>query len=118
MPIVGNTTGTTVVSIPNYGITEITGATTNTWTLDRPNPGVRKILYSLSTAANARIVQLSTDAAAAVKVGNQLATRITFNATVAQVIELLGINSTQWVVISASPETAAVNSTGIVIATS
>jgi hypothetical protein len=33
-------------------------------------------------------------------------------------VELLGINSTQWVVLSVNPETAAVNSTGVVIGTS
>jgi hypothetical protein len=115
--IVSGTTSATVIGIPNYGVTEISSAA-NTWTLAPPAEGVRKILYAQGVSSAARVVQLSSDAAAAVKVGNQAATRITFNATVTQVVELLGINSTQWVVISASPETAAVNSTGIVFATS
>jgi hypothetical protein len=115
--LISGTTSASVVTIPNYGITEITSAA-NTWTLAPPTEGCRKVLYSLGISSAARVVQLSTNAAAAVKVGNQAATRITFNATVASVVELVGINSTQWIVISASPETAAVNSTGIVIGTS
>jgi hypothetical protein len=52
-----------------------------------------------------------------VKIGNQAATRITFNATVAQTVELLGINSTQWIIVSIDPPIAA-NATGVAIATS
>jgi hypothetical protein len=115
--IVAGTTSASNVSIPNYGVTEISSGA-NTWTLDRPAEGVRKVLYALGISSEARVVQLSTNAAAAVKVGNQAATRITFNATVAMAVELLGINSTQWVVLSVNPETAAVNSTGVVIGTS
>jgi hypothetical protein len=115
--LVAASTGASRPTIPNYGVTEITSAA-NTWTLDPPTAGCRKTLYSLGVSSAARVVQLSTDAAAAVKVGNQAATRITFNATVAMCVELLGINSTQWVCVSVNPETAAVNSTGVVIGTS
>lgn len=117
VPMVSATTGTTVISIENYGCTLLTSAA-NTWTLQAPTSGCVKYLVCLSTDAAARVVQLSSDGSASVKVGNQGATRITFNSTVAETVMLLGINSTQWVCVSASPETAAVNSTGIVFATS
>ncbi len=115
--IVSATTGAGAPTIPNYGVTEITSAA-NTWTLAPPVEGCRKVLYALGVSSAARVVQLSSDGAAAVKVGNQAATRITFNATVAMCVEMIGINSTQWVMISCNPETAAVNSTGVVIGTS
>jgi hypothetical protein len=109
-------TGAGLVGIPNFGVTEITSGA-NTWTLAPPAEGCRKILYALGVSSAARVVQLSTNGAAAVKIGNQAATRITFNATVAQCVELLGINSTQWVIVSIDPPIAA-NATGVAIATS
>jgi hypothetical protein len=114
--IVAGTTSASVVTIPNYGVTEITSAA-NTWTLAPPTEGCRKTLYSLGISSAARVVQLSTNAAAAVKVGNQSATRITFHATVGMCVEMLGINSTQWVLVSVDPPIAA-NSSGIAIGTS
>lgn len=117
VPMVSATTGATKVSIENYGVTQITSGA-NTWTLQAPEAGCIKYLVSLAVSSAARVVQLSSDGAASVKVGNEGATRITFNSTVAQTVMLLGINSTQWVCVSASPETAAVNSTGIVFGTS
>lgn len=117
VPIVGATTSAKAPRVENYGVTMITSAA-NTWTLQPPIAGCIKYLVSVDVSSAARVVQLSTDGAATVKVGNQNATRITFNSTVAQTVMLLGINSTQWVCISASPETAAVNSTGIVFGTS
>jgi hypothetical protein len=114
--IVAGTTSAAVVTIPNYGVTEITSAA-NTWTLAPPTEGCRKTLYSLGISSAARVVQLSTNAAAAVKVGNQSATRITFHSTVGMCVELLGINSTQWVLVSVDPPIAA-NSSGIAIGTS
>jgi hypothetical protein len=110
------TTGASLPRIPNYGVTEITSAA-NTWTLDPPREGVTKVLYALGVSSAARVVQLSSNGAAAVKVGNQAATRITFNATVAMTVSLLGVNSTQWLLVGADPPIAA-NSTGIVIGTS
>jgi hypothetical protein len=114
--IISGTTSAAVVTIPNYGVTEITSAA-NTWTLAPPTEGCRKTLYSLGISSAARVVQLSTNAAAAVKVGNQSATRITFHATVGMCVEMLGINSTQWVLVSVDPPIAA-NSSGIAIGTS
>jgi hypothetical protein len=114
--IVAGTTSASVVTIPNYGVTEITSAA-NTWTLAPPTEGCRKTLYSLGISSAARVVQLSTNAAAAVKVGNQSATRITFHSTVGMCVEMLGINSTQWVLVSVDPPIAA-NSSGIAIGTS
>jgi hypothetical protein len=114
--LISGTTSASVVTIPNYGVTEISSAA-NTWTLAPPVEGCEKVLYALGISSAARVVQLSTNAAAAVKVGNQSATRITFNATVAQCVTLRGINSTQWLLVSADPPIAA-NSTGIVIGTS
>jgi hypothetical protein len=114
--LIAGTTSASVVTIPNYGVTEITSGA-NTWTLAPPTEGCEKTLYALGVSSAARVVQLSTNAAAAVKVGNQAATRITFHSTVGMCVRLLGINSTQWVLVSVDPPIAA-NSSGIAIGTS
>lgn len=115
--IVSATTGTTSVSIENYGVTVLTSGA-NTWTLAPPSSGVHKYLVSIASSSAARVVQLSTDGAATVKVGNQSATRVTFNSTVEMCVHLLGINSTQWTLVSANPDFVAANTTGIVFGTS
>ena len=111
------TTGSISATLPNYGVSVI-GSSADTYTLDAPSAGVEKILINASSTSAAKVVQLSTDGAAAVKVGNQGATRITFNSTVAEAVHLVGYNSTQWYVLAAHPQSAAVNSTGIVFGTS
>lgn len=105
----------TELVIPNYGITDV--STQGEFTMAPPDAGVRKTLFyaSSSTSATA-VVRFST--AATVKGSLAGATQITFAGTVDCVVELIGINSTRWAVISAYPPGAAVNSTGIIVGTS
>ncbi len=102
--------------IPNYGVTDITDAPAGDFQLDAPDVGVRKTLICSASAAAARVVRFSSSGTVS---GGTLATtagtQITFNATVDQVVVLLGRNSTHWVIESMYPPTA-VNATGIVLA--
>ena len=113
---VSATTGTTALTIPNYGVTELPSTAANTYVLAPPVEGVRKTLYSVTTTSAAVVVRGSTGTT--VNFGNQSATQITFNATVDMCVELLGLSATRWLVVNVNPETAAVNSTGVVIGTS
>lgn len=120
VPFVGATTGSTKLTLDNYGVTVLTSGA-NTWTLAPPTQGVIKRLVSVTTGSSAaRVVQLSSDGAASVKVlsaGNAF-TRITFNSTDVMYVELLGINSTAWLLTRASTGAGAIGTTGIVFATS
>ena len=117
VPIVGAASSGGPIQISNYGATDLTGATTGAeYVLDAPSEGVRKTLFRTSSGANdAVVIRMSTGAT--VKVGNQLATQITFNATTDLSMSLIGLNSTRWVITAAYPSIAA-NTTGAVIATS
>lgn len=101
------------ISIPNYGVTALPSTAAVEYVLDAPAAGVRKTLYSVTTTSAVVVVRASTSTS--VKIGNQGATQITFAATVAHSVDLLGINSTQWIVTGnfVAPET-----TGILIAAS
>lgn len=99
------------ISIPNYGYTELPSTAAAEYVLDPPTPGTRKTLYAVTTTSAAVVVRGSTGTS--VKIGNQGATQITFAATVAHVVELLGINSTQWII---TGNFVAAETTGIVIA--
>jgi hypothetical protein len=113
--LVAATTGAGKAGIANHGVTVITSGA-NTWVMDAPVEGCLKTLVSVGISSAARVVRASTGTS--VKIGNQGHTQITFNATVAMCVDLLGINSTQWIVRGTNPETHAVNSTGVVIGTS
>lgn len=109
-------TSSTELTIPNYGITDVSAAAATDWVLAPPDVGVRKTLFSTSSTSVARVVRLSTGTSV---VGNSTAgTIITFQATLDTVITLIGINSTRWIVESVYPPAAAVNSTGLTVATS
>ncbi len=107
--------GASVSNIPNYGVSELPSTAAGNYVLDAPVEGVRKTLYSVTTTSAAQTVRASTGTT--VTIDNQAATQIVFNATVDMIVDLLGVSSTRWVVTSVSPETAAVNSTGVSIGT-
>lgn len=99
------------ITIPNHGYSVLDSTTAVEYVLDAPSAGVRKTLVSVTTTSAAVVVRMSTGTA--VKVGNQAATQITMAATVAHSVDLLGINSTQWVI---TGNFVAAETTGIVVA--
>jgi hypothetical protein len=120
-PAVLSTALSAIVTIPNYGFTDIGGGSTaGSYVLDAPEEGVVKVLACVTSTSGARVVRMST--ANTVSVGTLAGTtgtggghQITFNATVDMVVTLWGVNSTHWAIQSMYPPTAA-NSTGIVVA--
>src|SRR5512139_486996 len=118
MPIVTPsvvTSSSTVIAIPNYGATDISTWAAGDYVLDAPAAGVVKTLFAVSSTSAARVIRAATDAS--VKIGLGGATQITNAAsTVAFSVTMMGVNSTQWVVLSAFP--VASTGAGVAIATS
>lgn len=106
--------GSSVVSIPNYGVSVLTGTTAKTYVLDAPVEGVRKTIFVGATVSTATVVRGATASGQTVTFnstgGNTI---LTFAATVDKCIELMGISSTEWRIINSYPPRLAVNSTGI-----
>src|SRR4029078_3372973 len=112
------TSSSTLIVIPNYGVTDISTFAAGEYVLDAPEQGSVKHILSWSTTARARIIKLSTNASVTVNTnpvttGASGNTQITFNGTADQVMELLGVNSTHWSVMFTN---AAQHSTGMAIA--
>jgi hypothetical protein len=84
------------LGISNYGVTELPSTAAVEYVLDAPVEGVRKTIYSVTTTSAAVVVRMSTGTS--VTVGNQGHTQITLAGTVAQSVDLLGVNSTQWII--------------------
>ena len=101
------------IGIPNYGVTEIPSTAAVDYVMASPSEGVRKTLYSVTTTSAAVVVRGST--AATVTFGNQGATQLTFAATHAMSVDLLGVNSTQWII---TGQFMAAATTGLVVGTS
>ena len=109
-------TATTVAKIiPNYGATHITfdGTTVNEkYILDAPVEGVRKrIVVSGTTVSSAKTltIQANATSAGAVSFGpiaaDALLYQVSSSANADGGIELLGINSTRWAIVSARATT-------------
>ena len=113
------TSSSVLTVIPNYGVTDISTWAAGDYVLDAPSSGVEKTIICASSSSTAKVILMSTAQPGTIKInGDGTAhTRITFNATVGQCVSLVGQNSTSWIVRSMHPPTA-VNSTGIVTATS
>lgn len=89
------------VQIPNYGFTDLTTYAAGDYVMDAPSRGVQKTLVWASSSSAAVIVRLSTGTA--VKAGHTGATQITFGlTTVDGAVQLLGLNSTRWALVSMS----------------
>lgn len=99
------------IAISNYGVTELPSTAAVDYTMAAPEEGVRKTLYSVTTTSAAVVVRLSTGTS--VTVGNQGATQLTFASTAAQSVDLLGVNSTSWVI---TGHWIAADTTGLVVA--
>lgn len=89
----------TAIQIPNYGVTDLTTFTAGEYVMDAPDVGVSKTLVWASSSSAAVIVRMST--AQSVKVGNSAATQITFGlSTCDAAVQLVGLNSTRWALVS------------------
>ncbi len=111
------TSSSTLIVIPNYGVTDISTFAAGTYVMDAPDTGVVKHIISNSTTSLARIIWLSTSNNVSVNTnpvttGASGNTQIVFNGTADQVMALLGINSTHWTVLYTN---AAQHSTGMAI---
>lgn len=94
VPLTNNSSGK--ITIPNYGWSMLDSTAATEHVLDPPAAGVRKTLCSVTSTSVAVVVRGSTGTS--VKFGNQGDTQLTFAATVAMAVDLLGVNSTQWVI--------------------
>lgn len=119
--VAGTTTGAT---IPNYGHTFLTTADGSEFILDAPDTGVvKKITVPGFTTTTATIV-VRGSTAQDVKFDLAGNTQVTFSGAVNastghhQTLELVGYNSTQWVITNTYPASAAVTTVAVVAGTS
>jgi hypothetical protein len=110
---VNGTTGAgTAVKMPNYGVSVITNTSGEVFVLDPPVMGCRKtIVYSNISTANLCVVRASTSGGGisfiGATTGQNLITMTTARHTVVPVvIELLGLNTTSWVISNVFPQTS------------
>jgi len=99
-------TGTTAVTIPNYGVSYITADTTSatTYVLGAPSSGVRKTLIVACPAGSAAVTvrgSVDTD----VKFGGSN-TQVAFTSAKTAVADLIGVNSTSWQILYSTSATA------------
>lgn len=113
LAVVG-TTATTKRSLSNYGWSNIDAATTGPYVLDAPDAGIEKKLVKLTTVSGA-VVRTAPVGDTSIKLDTTGSYQITFDTTLTQTISLLGVNSTQWVVMSVWPTSGAA---GVAIGTS
>ena len=111
------TSSSTIIVIPNYGITDISTWAAGDYVLDAPVTGVEKMIISASSSTLSRVIRMSTGTSVKINDVGAAHTQVTFATSVGCCLTLLGYNSTHWLVKSMHPPTA-VNSTGIVTATS
>lgn len=109
------TTGSAAANFPNTGISVVTVTSSETYALAAPSPGVRKtIILNMYTTTVAPEIWASTVAAGTVTFmgGTTGYTKLKYVAAgrstvAATVIDLVGINSTQWCVTGVFPATTA-----------
>jgi hypothetical protein len=110
------TTGSTVASVPNYGLSKLTTAA-NTYVLDSPEAGVQKWLYRGPGSSAATVVKLHPVSSGDSILVGLTNTEIVFNSTDHTLIGLVGVSSVQWAVTCATTGATA-PSTGIAFQTS
>jgi hypothetical protein len=119
-PISGTLVGSSlanVVSIPNYGITDITTITAVDIVLDAPETGVQKKIICSASAAVARVVKFSTGGTVSCgTLATTAGTQVTMQATVDMCLSLIGRNSTHWVIESVYPASTVAINQGVLLA--
>jgi hypothetical protein len=118
-PVVVPATGNLTISIPNYGMTDLS-TMSGEMVLDAPEAGVRKTLFRSVAGSSGTVVRFSSsNTVSCATLGTTGGTQITFNATLDCCVVLIGRNSTHWVVESMysglTGGGAFANTTGIVI---
>lgn len=112
------TTVDQTISIPNYGVTDLTTYAAGEYTLDAPEFGVRKTFIKAAgaTASSGVVIRMSSGKTVSVGVGSTAGTQITFNTTATDTaVVLMGLNSTHWITESMYTGLT-ILTTGIVIA--
>jgi hypothetical protein len=105
----------TIIAIPNYGVTNVSTFATGDYVLDAPEEGVKKTLFCVSSTSIPVIVRLSTGAS--VKAGHTAATQIILGlTTIDSAIELVGVNSTRWAILSMTATSTVPSWTGSTVA--
>jgi hypothetical protein len=113
----GSTGAATAASMPNHGVTFITNATTaaDTYTLQPPVAGCEKRLIfttALTTSTELPIVRTSTTGADDITIVgattgiNQIALTTARVATQFTVVDMVGRNSTSWIIVNVFPNTS------------
>lgn len=98
----------TVATIPNYGVTVLTTDLGTDFVLAPPVEGCRKTLI-MNQATTGVLVRCNVAGSTGVIFGSTGPTVIEFDAAGDKSVELLGINSTQWHIISIRPVSTAIN---------
>jgi hypothetical protein len=106
----GSTGAGAAPSLPNYGVSVISATSSEVFVLQAPIAGVRKtICFAGNSTANNAVVRLST-ATGVVSFFNGTSTGQTIITCAAarstascQVVELLGMNSTSWMILNVFP---------------
>jgi hypothetical protein len=112
--VVNITTGTTgagtAPSMPNYGVSVISATSSEVFVLQAPVAGVRKTLaFAGNSTANNAVVRLSTTSGVVTffngtSTGQTILTCAAARSTAScQVVELLGMNTTSWMILNVFP---------------
>lgn len=111
-------TGAAITHLPNNGVVYITNATAESYVLEAPTEGCELRLLFSAAAATSAVIRANTLGAQAVSFnttgGNTI---LTVSGTVDRIIELTGINATQWFITHTRPSTVTVASTYITAST-
>jgi hypothetical protein len=106
-----------IVSIPNYGVTDVTNFGAVDIVLDAPDAGVVKTLICSASAATARVVKFSTGGTVSCgTLATTAGTQVTMQATVDMCLTLIGRNSTHWVIQSVYPASTVAINQGVLLA--
>ena len=117
-PVVVPATGNLTISIPNYGMTDLS-TMTGELVLDAPEAGSRKTLYRSVAGSSGTIVRFSSsNTVSCGTLATTGGTQVTFNSTLDCVMVLLGVNSTHWAIesmFSGITQAGVSGTTGIVV---
>jgi hypothetical protein len=108
----GSTGAGTAPSMPNWGVSVISATSSEAFNLQAPVAGVRKTLvFAGNSTANNAVVRLSTASGVVsffngATTGQSILTVAAARSTAScQVVELLGMNTTSWVILNVFPVT-------------
>lgn len=110
-----NSASSTLIAIPNYGVTDLSTYAAGDYVMDSPDTGVVKTLVWASSSSAAVVVRLSTGTS--VKAGHSAATQITMGLTTCDCyVQLIGLNSTRWAIAAVTIPSTLANVPGSTVA--